>query len=378
MTNWFTVDRAGLAQLLGRRGRQFIVHELIQNAWDEDVTRVTVTLEHGGRRSARLDVVDDSPEGFSDLADAFTLFAASKKKGDPTKRGRFNIGEKLVIACCTWAQIETTTGTVTFDKSGRRQSRGGRTSGSAFSGEIRMSQAECREIIASTMTLIPPAGVVTTVNGETIRPRLPAKAFRAPGLVTEKADADGALRRTRRGTEVRVYDVPDGETAHLYEMGIPVVELDAGDRWHIDVQQKVPLTLDRENVLPSFLRDLRVRVLNEMHDELTTDDANAGWAREAAESDDVAEAAFNRSIALRHGEKRVTFDPSDPLANATAVAQGYTVIKGSQMSRGEWSNAKRFGASTPAGRLFPTPKPSPDAPECRVCPTCGGSGNVPA
>ena len=94
----FLVDKKGLAKLLERRGKAFILHELLQNAWDENTTRVDVTAEWLGDRTVRVTVVDDKPEGFADLTHAYTLFAESAKKTDPTKRGRFNLGEKLVIA----------------------------------------------------------------------------------------------------------------------------------------------------------------------------------------------------------------------------------------------------------------------------------------
>lgn len=60
---------------------------------------------------ALLEVTDDSPEGFADLTHAYTLFAESAKKGDPLKRGPFNLGEKLVLAISDTVQIATTTGT---------------------------------------------------------------------------------------------------------------------------------------------------------------------------------------------------------------------------------------------------------------------------
>lgn len=43
--NWFNVDKHGLAKLLERRGKEFILFELIQNALDEDVTEVRASLE---------------------------------------------------------------------------------------------------------------------------------------------------------------------------------------------------------------------------------------------------------------------------------------------------------------------------------------------
>ena len=49
-----------------------------------------------------------------------------------------------------------------------------------------------------------------------------------------------------------VHEALPSETPSLYEMGLPIV--DTGDKWHIDVAQKIPLNRDRSNVRPSFLR----------------------------------------------------------------------------------------------------------------------------
>src|SRR6187401_1293124 len=98
MKNWFDVDKQGLAKILERKGKEFALFELIQNTWDEPgVTKVSVTLDYQGRNKARLMVEDDAPEGFKDLSHAFTLFADSAKKTNPEQRGRFNLGEKLVL-----------------------------------------------------------------------------------------------------------------------------------------------------------------------------------------------------------------------------------------------------------------------------------------
>jgi dsRNA-specific ribonuclease len=74
--NWFEVDRQGLASLMDGRGKEFVLYELLQNALDEDTTAVHITLSPvPGRALCDLQVEDDSPEGFRDLAHAFTLFA---------------------------------------------------------------------------------------------------------------------------------------------------------------------------------------------------------------------------------------------------------------------------------------------------------------
>jgi hypothetical protein len=42
------------------------------------------------------------------------------KRIDPTKRGRFNLGEKQAYSRCKTARVETTKGSVFFDKRARR------------------------------------------------------------------------------------------------------------------------------------------------------------------------------------------------------------------------------------------------------------------
>src|SRR5437867_1170522 len=99
----FEASRAGLRQILERRGKEFAVTELIQNAFDEaGVSTVSVMLEPlANRPAAHLRVEDDSPTGFRDLSHGYTLFAHSYKRKDAELRGRFNLGEKLVVALCT-------------------------------------------------------------------------------------------------------------------------------------------------------------------------------------------------------------------------------------------------------------------------------------
>ena len=138
---WFHVDKAGLAQLLERRGKQFAVFELVQNASDQNVTRVEITLtKQTGGRDALLRVEDDDPEGFSNLTHSFTLFADSDKKSNVRQRGRFNLGEKLVIAMCAKAEITTTTGGVMFDQRGRHTRRRKRDRGSVFEGQLKLHE----------------------------------------------------------------------------------------------------------------------------------------------------------------------------------------------------------------------------------------------
>src|SRR5262245_51028022 len=140
MKNWFEVDKQGLAKILARKGKEFALFELIQNGWDEPgVTKVSVWLEYQGRNKARLVVEDDAPEGFKDLSHAFTLFADSAKKSNPEQRGRFNLGEKLVLAISDEVTICTTKGAIRFDAEGRHSLRSRQPVGSRIECLLRMT-----------------------------------------------------------------------------------------------------------------------------------------------------------------------------------------------------------------------------------------------
>jgi hypothetical protein len=349
--DWLSVDLNGLAKLVEDRPKAFIVFELLQNAWDEASQSVSATLEMVERGKAKIEVVDDNPSGFADLGHSYTLYAESQKKTDPTKRGRFNSGEKLVLALCDTAEIVTTTGHVVFSRDGARYSGFERTAtGSRFSGIVRMTKAELAEVERAVATLLPPPNVETFVNGVRLEQRSPIATFTA-SLPTVIADSEGVIRRTVRKTDVRIYEPHEGETPSIYEMGIPVVE---SERYHVDVMQKVPLGQDRDSLPPAFLRQLRTEVLNATYGLLHGADSTAPWIDDAIESKDVASDAVRAIITERFGDLVASYDPSDPEANKRAADQGYAIVHGGSLSRDAWTNVRAAGAVTPAGRIFPT------------------------
>jgi hypothetical protein len=351
--DWVDVDMDGLRKVLERRGKQLAVYELVQNGWDENVTKVDVTLTRPENGRSELVVTDDSPEGFRDLTDAYTMFAESYKKAEPEKRGAFNLGEKYVLALCDEATITTTTGRVTFDGQGRRRTGTvKRERGSEFRGSLRLKISEWEQMCEAAMRLIPP--VPTFLNGEEIARRTPLRTWAAT-LPTVKADEEGNLRQTSRQTTVSVYEVLASETATLYEMGIPVVGIDS--KYHVSVGQKVPLNVDRDNVTPAYLKAVYVEVVNHTHDLLAKDDASANWVRVGASDSRVTDEAITSIVEKRFGEKRVIYDPSDPEGTKIAITRDYTVVHGGAMSAGEWENVRRANAILPAGQLTPSAKP---------------------
>lgn len=357
---WFEVDKVGLSKILERKGKAFVVFELLQNALDENTTRVDVTLERiAGTRSARLTVEDDSPEGFADLSHSFTLFAESKKKSDPTKAGRFNLGEKLTLSLMSEAEIRSTKGGFRFDETGRHAIRTKRDAGTVFTGTLKLTNEELAECAEAVRQLLPPATIAVFYNGERIPPRKPVLTATAT-LPTEIGDDEGRLRRTARKTTVEFHEPLPGEPAQLYELGIPVVA--TADRYSVNVLQKIPLNMDRDNVTPAYLAQIRALTVEHMTAQLTAEDANSTWVRDALQThgDELPSDTITKLADLRFGERRVAYDPSDVEANSRAVAAGYTVVHGGQLSGAEWNALKRVGAIQPAGKVLPTYKPYSD------------------
>ncbi len=364
--NWFTVDKAGLAAILERRGKFFALAELVSNAWDSGAKNVAISLTPISGEPYALLVVADDGEGFSDLSDASTMFGRSRRGSDAEKRGRFNLGEKLVLAVCRRAAIATTTGTVIFSANGKRNTSEKRDAGTQFDADIRMTREEFADVCDQMGRLIPP--VKTSFNGVEIdRPDSIAR-FETK-LPTEIADDDGQLRRTVRTATVEVYPDETGP-GEILEMGIPVVETENGYR--VNVLQKIPLNMDRDNVTPAFLRAVQAALLNNVHENLTADDAAKPWAQEAAGDARATPEAVKAVIVKRFGERAVIANPADPMANTSAAAAGYTVVSGGSLSGDVWANVRKANLLLPSSKVFVTPKPEDLAAKAGVtCPLCG-------
>lgn len=350
--DWFAAHKDGLRQvaerLVERRGFGIVGAELYQNVMDTSATECIINVDlMPGRPVAELSVIDNGP-GYTDLSHAWTVYAPSEKKSDPTKAGRFNVGCKVALSFCRKARVHTTSGTVEFDGEGRHEyPRRKRESGTEFWAEIDITRPRYEELLQYMQKIIVRPGLTLTVNRKPIFPRHPMHIFETT-LQTEIGDE---LRKSNRKTEVQIFEVPEGETAMLYELGIPVVGTD--DKWHYNVMQKVPLNVDRDNVTPGYLKSVRTFVFNELHTEITKDETTDSWVNEAAGDERCTEEATSSFMDKKFGEKRVAFDGNNPDANAAALTAGYQIIPPRGLTPGQRANAKETGALHSSSVAFP-------------------------
>lgn len=327
----------------------FIIHELLQNAWDTDATTVEVTMTRiPNSPFVEIEVTDNNPTGFNDIAHAYTLFAESEKKNDPTKRGRFNMGEKMVFALARNARVSTTKGAVIFGEGKKfrlsKRKADMTETGSVVWMEIRMTIQEEAEVGEMVKKVLTPEDKATYFNGEEIAWREPTAVVADVAMRTlADTQGDGVMRTTTRQTTLEIHDAGDS-AAMVYEMGIPVVEM-PDDKYSVNVMQKIPLNMDRDNISPRYRVALRGEILNATANLLTKDDAQATWVKEALEHKNLDTATIDKTMDKMIGKKRAIFNAKDSEANAGAVVAGYKVMHGGMLSKSAWKNVKSTGTT---------------------------------
>lgn len=332
---WFSVNHIGLKKNQSDKNKIFIIKELVSNAFDEDISKCEVTVSWDSNGST-IKVVDDSSEGFKKLADAYTLFNESYKASDTSKRGRFSYGTKSSLAMFKEAKIVSTKGTILFKSDGTRTKTSTKTEkGSIFEGVIKLKKSEYEEILNLSKTIIPPKNVEFFINNVLLKRANNHSVF-TETLPTVTVDESGNFTPTSRLTEIELFKSLDKN--YICELGIPVVETDIP--FTINVNQKVPLSKDRDNVKPTYLKKLKAFVLNQTHTDLSEDELQTTFAQEALEQKEATAEAVKSVIDAKFGEDAVVYDMSDIEANKKAFADERQVISGSQLSKEAWSKVK--------------------------------------
>lgn len=347
----FEVDVKGLRQLQEGKPKWFIIRELLQNAMDEEITRCNIYMryEYG---KAHITVEDDSPTGFRDLADAYTLFKDTYKRSDVKKRGRFNFGEKQILCLADQALIVSTTGGLEFDvlKGERTTLRRKRERGSEVYVVVRMSREEYTECCSYCNDILVPQNIQVLVSIDGVESELmykkPHSTFTAK-LVTEVKQED-RMRNVQMETPVHVHK--KSEVAYIYEMGIPICEIEC--EYSVDVQQKVPLSNDRDKVDGKYLKDVFALLLNNVVDEVAEENISQTWIRQALDSDKVDSETVKGVKEKRFGDKALIFNPFDEIANDEAISKGYRLIHGSEMSANEWGQMKTHAGLVSTSSMF--------------------------
>lgn len=321
---WHRHDRLPqwLANAIEKKAVDAAERERATRPWDEQRGLAVWTVE------------DDGP-GFSDIADAWTIWGWTPKRGQPDVRGRFNLGEKEIISIAKWATVETSGTTVEFPEEGQYSSgrvihNKGRTRGTLITVALEMTEDEVAETLEVLRRFLTPKGLTYTVDGEDVPYREPAHELRRRLPTVIQDSPEEPIRNTSRVADVRVI-APRRDTAlsYLYEMGIPVQPIDCTH--DVDIGQKIPLPPNRDTVRDTYLQDIYSAVLTVTGAELPDDLASEGWVQAAVEDPDTPDEVVKDVMDKKLGRKAVLWS-IDLMANERAETAGYGVVRSQSLS----------------------------------------------
>jgi len=177
-----------------------------------------------------------------------------------------------------------------------------------------------------------PAGVTLSVNGVAVLAR-PVHREVDARLTTERF-AKGRWEKPALATRVHLVAVREGETPLVYEMGIPVCEVEWSEPYHCDVQQRCPMNPNRDALMSGYPARLHRACLPALLSEMTTERALASWVGEAAQ--DATNEVQKAVVVKAFGEGVVRAVPVTGKFdhNADAEELGSTVVHSAHMTGG--------------------------------------------
>jgi hypothetical protein len=140
---------------------------------------------------------------------------------------------------------------------------------------------------------------------------------------------------------VRLYKVRQGEQAVLYEKGLPVVDLEC--EWHVDVQQKVPLNTERNNVSHAYQKAIYVAVVNAMCEVIPEENAATNWVQTAISDNRISDEAVKTLATKQFGTKFCLASTTDSGSDKEAVSHEYKVIPRNALNKDQKRIFKRVG-----------------------------------
>ncbi len=331
-TSWFEISNDGWRRMNAGRPLGVLLREALQNAFDEEVGRVTVELG-----PERIVVEDDGARGFADDRLVYTVFLTDKDDS-PTRRGRKGRGLKELISAASAAEVETVGRTVVFDRNGRHTRANERTRGTRLTLRRRSGARELEEALRLLRLTIAPPGLDLVINGRRVEP--PGELWTLSHCDLDTVVVRGGVERVvARETDVSLSEPRSpAEIPYLFEMGLPVQPSRAP--WHLDVGQRIPMSDGRDKVDETYRLTLLTVVFEALiTEELEPRELREDWVAEvlrfAAVSDDAIAAYVERAYPA------TAVLASSRRADDRARQAGAHVVETRSMSRGVYDALAR-------------------------------------
>lgn len=328
---WFEISNSGWARMNAGRPLGHLVREAVSNVFDAPgVTQCVIVAREG-----EIAITDDAPAGIADKSLVTTVFMTDKEDSH-LMRGRKGRGLKELVAAATSATVRTVGYAVEFRADGTRAVIEDNTK--AFGTTVHVMNAEWNlDVVAGCVEylrkFIPPPHVKMLINGQALTPPMEKQLIQAESLPTTIIK-DGRQIEINAATSIVMRHLRKGEKkGWVYEMGIPVQEVDT--KFHLDVQQRVPMNDNRDVVDARYLPRLYASVMAGTIKEIPIDELTEKWILTGLDATDWA---TQHTYVTRLVPEGSCIKSDDKLANDRAKQQGIKLIDLSMLpSDAKWT-----------------------------------------
>lgn len=292
--DWLEISTTGFAQRQADRPPEHLLKEVIQNSLDATTgvsngfVDVTIAPEKLGRKIyVKLTVIDNGP-GINNPSDLRTVFSTGKTDSF-LLRGRLGQGFKEILCLAQEAWVRSGQYSMLFQiKDGQRicdlEENQPDNGGTCVAMYMPWHKDVIPDLVRYLHSFIVPAGITMKINRQnTSGMNLPVEHTVPVELKTELFQDGKWVRRERAGTIHLVKLAFPGDTVKIFEMGIPVQEIDWTQPFHIDVQMRVPLNPRRDAVAAGYLKDAYRQILPVLMPKIVAQDLRDEWVSQAIE-----------------------------------------------------------------------------------------------
>ena len=197
------------------------------------------------------------------------------------------------------------------------------------------------ETITSVQKVAVPESKKLSLNGKDVKPKTLVKKFNARLQTVIALGAKQKMVKRVEDTEVFLYEKEDSEKPIIYELGCVVQEIKQDIKWHIDIQQKIPQTTDRNVISDTYLQNLYAVITENTIDLIDNENCGANWINEALKKTDAE--TSEQILEKRYGTKNVMVESSDSAENERARDAGAYLIPQGTLDSSVVNNLKNQG-----------------------------------
>lgn len=325
---WLSISTQGFASMNSARPPEHLFKELLQNALDSiDIEKSGIIQLMFSLQSERFFIeCRDNGSGIEDLSDLRVLYLTHKTDSH-LKRGRFGRGFKEALCVAKCASVVSNSSQIEFfyEQGEPVSKKFDLASENHITGTVvRMEMPWTEDVISKLNsyfgTFLIPKHISLLVNGKPIHSR-DSKSFVEASLPTEIYDYQTqSWKKPTRKTVIRLIPTQDAEKPKIYEMGIPVAEIEWNVPFHCDIQQRVPMNPNRDAVSSGYALKLQTACLPTLLEIMTPAEVRQDWVGSAGIKCEpkiqkqIIEKGFGAKIALsvpKRGKRQFDEDARD-------------------------------------------------------------------